>query len=142
MDRDGPPAAVRDVTPFIGVKLHLETDRIRIWEEHFAPREATEAHRHALDYIFVALTDIDLTVDPLPGETPEKLTLLTTQEEASLDGNRGRMPRGTVFHAEVPSHGTAHIAFNNSSQTSKLLVIEIRGTGAESVLDGNRAPPT
>ena len=122
-----------EAVPFAGVKLHLETDRIAVWEEHFAPRQATEAHRHSRDYIAIALTDVDLTVEPLTGEQPEELTVLVPQERMSLEGNRGKLPRGVVFHSAVSSDGAAHIAFNNSDQLTKLLIIEFKGTGAEAL---------
>ena len=119
------------IRPFEGVKLHLETEKIAVWEEHFPPGEATQAHRHTRDYICIALTDIDLTVDPVAGEFVEQLTVLINADKGCLDGNRGKFPKGVVFHSHVSRSGAAHVAFNNTDETSKLLIIEIKGTGLD-----------
>ena len=120
------------IAPFQGVKLHLETDRVAVWEEHFSPKEITEAHRHTRDYLCVALTDIDLTVEPIPGQFAEQLTVLVGADEMLIEGNRGRLPKGVIFHSRVSSEGAAHTAFNNADVTAKLLIIELKGTGLES----------
>lgn len=131
MTVESPMPSNGEVAPFAGVTLHFENGGIAVWEEHFAPGEATEAHRHSRDYIAVALTDIDLTVEPLAGETPERLTVLVPQPGMAFEGNRGRLPRGMVFRSEVSPRGIAHVAFSNRDALSKLLVIELKGTGVE-----------
>lgn len=121
-----------EIVPFHGVMLHLDTDQIAVWEEHFEPEELTEVHRHTRDYLCVALTDIDLTVEPILGAPEEQLTVLVGADKTRFDRNRGRLPRGTVFHSRVSTEGAVHTAFNHASTKSKLLIIELKGTGMES----------
>ena len=142
MTADFPQSAARQaapetisVVPFRGVRLHLETDQVAVWEEHFEPKELTEAHRHTRDYLCIALTDIDLTVEPLAGEFVEQLTVLVGADEMMIDGHRGRFPKGVIFHSRVSSEGAAHTAFNNADVTSKLLIIELKGTGLDSKME-------
>lgn len=40
----------------VGGQLLLENDRVRIWEIRLAPGERYGAHRHVLDYFWVAVT--------------------------------------------------------------------------------------
>jgi hypothetical protein len=40
----------------VGSRLLLETDRVRTWELRLAPGERWRAHRHVLDYFWIANT--------------------------------------------------------------------------------------
>jgi len=40
----------------VGQRLLSETDRVRVWEIRLGPGERVPAHRHVLDYFWVAVT--------------------------------------------------------------------------------------
>jgi hypothetical protein len=41
----------------VGSRLLFETNRVRVWEIRLAPGERWHAHRHVLDYFWIATTD-------------------------------------------------------------------------------------
>jgi hypothetical protein len=45
----------------------FENDRVRVWEMRLAPGEASERHIHENDYLFVCLSEADLTLYPEDG---------------------------------------------------------------------------
>ena len=40
----------------VGSRLLFETNRVRVWEIRLAPGQRVHAHRHALDYFWIATT--------------------------------------------------------------------------------------
>lgn len=117
--------------PFSGATLHFEDDHVAIWEEVFLPGIPTPPHRHLRDYIAVSLTDVDLRIEPLPGEAPESATSIVGESQAHPQAFRRSSRRGRVAHVAVTTQGAGHVAVNLANQEARMLIIEIKGSGAE-----------
>ncbi|VFR44919.1 hypothetical protein BRI6_0754 [plant metagenome] len=117
--------------PFSGAILHFEDEHVAIWEEIFPPGIPTAPHRHLRDYIAVSLTDVDLRIEPLPGEAPESATSIVGESLAHPLELRRSSRRGRVAHVAVTPQGAGHIAVNVADHEARMLIIEIKGSGAE-----------
>lgn len=51
----------------VGTRVLFENDRVRVWEMRLKPGEASERHVHESDYLFVNLSEADITLYPEDG---------------------------------------------------------------------------
>jgi len=61
-----------DDTPRYGnvaTRLLLENDRVKVWEMRLEPGEASDLHRHALDYLLCILEGASIDADRPDGES-------------------------------------------------------------------------
>ena len=57
----------------VGTRMLWENDRVRIWELNLAPGEATDLHKHDLDYVIVQLEGDRVVGVPAPESGQEIL---------------------------------------------------------------------
>ena len=128
-------ANLHEIPPFPnpGVRLIKEDTHVAIWEEVFEPGIPTPPHRHMRDYIAIFPNGGELTINPLAGEVEENTLIAGKLQESATEtgGTRLVMTTGTMIHARVPAEGTGHFALNEGQQATRMILIELKGTGTE-----------
>jgi hypothetical protein len=128
-------ANLQEIPPFPnpGVRLVKEDEHVAIWEEVFEPGKPTPPHRHTRDYIFLFPNGGELTITPLAGKEEESILLAGEIQELSTESGATRlvMSAGSMMYGRVPPGGVSHLAVNEGRQAALMILIEIKGTGAE-----------
>ena len=94
----------------VATRLLFEDDRVRIWELKLAPGEASDLHRHELDYVLVVLEGDCIAALP---QGPER------------DPYVARIPpEGTTV---AMRRGRTEWAVNVGERTYREIVIELKG---------------
>jgi hypothetical protein len=126
---------IHEIPPFPnpGVRLVKEDEHVAIWEEVFEPGKPTAPHRHTRDYIFLFPNGGELTLTPLAGKEEESVVLAGEVQESTTASGAPRvvMSAGSLVYGRVPPEGVSHIAVNEGQRPALMILIEIKGTGAE-----------
>jgi len=93
----------------IASKVLFENDRVRIWEMTLAPGEASDLHRHDLDYIIILLEGDRIA--GIPGPESKR-----TPREAAVTPGRTFML----------SRGETEWAVNTGEQPYREIIVELK----------------
>jgi quercetin dioxygenase-like cupin family protein len=74
----------------VGTRLLVENERVKIWEMDLAPGEASDLHRHELDYVLCIVEGESIDADA-PGAAPYRI--------AVNPGDYFYVPRGGIERA-------------------------------------------
>ncbi len=98
----------------VGSRVLFENERVRVWEMTLAPGEASDLHRHDLDYVIVLLEGDRIAAVPGPGsERPPREAEVT--------------PGRTVFLERGESEWTV----NTGERPYREVLIELKDAGPE-----------
>lgn len=90
----------------VGTRLLLENDRVRIWEMTLEPGEASDLHRHELDYVLCIVEGESIDADA-PGAEPYRIPV----------------KRGDHFYVE---RGGMERAVNRSTVRFREIIVELK----------------
>lgn len=99
----------RDPLGPIADRVLLENDRVRIWEMHLEPGQASALHRHDLDYMLIIVAGDRIAGVPGPGCT-------RTPREA-------RVTPGQVYYLK---RGETEWAVNRGTHPYREILVELK----------------